>query len=205
MNRVVALGIVGWIAFAGLGGCQGPDPFDRSRDAGMTGGGGQIVTGNGGHIVTGNGGSGAGGLRGSGGSGAGGAGTGGKGAGGSATGGRGMGGGTGGGGSGTDGGSMGGRGMGGTGAGGRIVDGGANCITTIQMNNYSAGAAPPCSACMDQNHNSYEAKCTMMIDCMAAKPQPCSGNCELDCFNSVGGNGPLSSCVDALLMAGGCQ
>jgi len=58
---------------------------------------------------------------------------------------------------------------------------------------------------MDQNHNSYATKCTMMIDCMAAKPQPCAGGCELDCFNSVGGNGPLSGCVDAILMAGGCQ
>jgi hypothetical protein len=91
MNRLVALGIVGWIAFAGLGGCQGPDPFER-RDSGATGAGGQIVIGIGGHIVTGNGGSGAGGLRGSGGSGAGGRGTGGS--------------------------SMGGRGMGGSGAGG---------------------------------------------------------------------------------------
>ena len=55
---------------------------------------------------------------------------------------------------------------------------------------------------MDQNHVSFEMKCTTMIDCMAGKPQPCTGNCELDCFNSAGGNGPLSGCVDAMLMAG---
>ena len=213
MNRVVALVIVGWIAFAGLGGCQGADPFDR--DAGRSSGIGGHLAGSGGQIVTGNGGSGAGGFRASGGSGAGGTGaggfraSGGSGAGGSNTGGRAMGGsgmgGVGAGGSGAGGSSMGGRGMGGSGAGGRVGDGGANCITTIQMNGYSAGTAPPCSACMDQNHNSYATKCTMMIDCMAAKPQPCTGNCELDCFNMVGGNGPLSGCVDAILMAGGCQ
>ena len=201
MNRVVALGIVGWIAFAGLGGCQGPDPFDRSHDTGMTGGGGHIVTGNGGHIVTGNGGSGVGGFRGSGGSGAGGSGTGGKGAGGSSMGGRGMGG-TGAGGIAVDGGSMGGRGMGGTGAGGRIVDGGANCVTTIKNAGYSAGTAPACSACME-NGNSLTLKCTTMIDCMTG----CFGtnNCETDCLHSVSGSGPLSGCVDALLTAGGCQ
>ena len=56
MNRVVALGIVGWIAFAALGGCQGADPFDRPADGSVTGGGGRIVTGNGGRVVTGNGG-----------------------------------------------------------------------------------------------------------------------------------------------------
>ncbi len=201
MNRVVALGIVGWIAFAGLGGCQGPDPFDRN--AGMAASGGH-ANGNGGHIVVGIGGSGAGGLRGTGGSGAGGSGTGGKGAGGSSMGGRGMGG-TGAGGIAVDGGSMGGRGMGGTGAGGRIVDAGANCITAIVNAGYMAGTAPPCSACMDQNHNSFETKCTMMIDCMAAKPQPCNGNCELNCLHSVSGSGPLQGCVDALLTAGGCQ
>jgi len=135
----------------------------------------------------------------------GGSGTGGRGVGGGSTGGRGMGG-MGAGGMRMDGGvDTDGRGMGGSGAGGRIVDGGGNCVTAIKNAGYSAAPAPPCSACMDQNHNSYEAKCTMMIDCMAAKPQPCSGNCELDCFNSVGGNGPLSTCVDALLTAGGCQ
>jgi hypothetical protein len=202
MNRLVALGIVGWIAFAGLGGCQGPDPFER-RDSGATGAGGQIVIGIGGHIVTGNGGSGAGGLRGSGGSGAGGRGT-----GGSSMGGRGMGGsGAGGfaGAFGVGGSSTGGRGMGGSGAGGRIVDGGANCITAIAMAGYTAGTAPPCSACMDQNHVSFEMKCKTMIDCMAGQTQPCTGMCELACFNAAGGNGPLSGCVDALLMAGGCQ
>ena len=202
MNRVVALGIVCWIAFAGLGGCQGPDPFDRNP--GMTASGGHVA-GNGGHIPVGIGGSGAGGLRGTGGAGMGGSGTGGRGVGGGSMGGRGMGG-MGAGGMRMDGGvDTDGRGVGGSGVGGRIVDGSANCITAIKNAGYSAAPAPPCSACMDQNHNSYEAKCTMMIDCMAAKPQPCSGNCELDCFNSVGGNGPLSMCVDALLTAGGCQ
>jgi len=180
MNRLVALGIVGWIAFAGLGGCQGPDPFER-RDAGMTAAGGHIVVGSGGHIVTGNGGSGTGGFRGSGGAGAGGTGAGGRGAGGS---------------------SMGGRGMGGTGAGGRIVDGGANCVTAIKNAGYMAGAAPPCSACME-NGNSKAADCMTMIDCMTA----CFGmnNCELDCQHAVSGSAPLVSCVDALLTAGGCK
>lgn len=202
MNRVVALGIVGWIAFAALGGCQGADPFDRSGGGGgAIGGGGKIVTGNGGKIVTGNGGSGAGG-HGSGGIGAGGTNTGGRGMGGTAAGGSAAGGA---GGLGAGGSNMGGRGMGGTGAGGRIVDAGANCISTVVAAGYSAGTAPACSACKDQNSNSYEMKCTMMIDCMASKPQPCGGNCELDCFNTVGGNGPLRGCVDAILTAGGCE
>ncbi len=200
MNRLVAFGIVAWIAFVSFGGCQGADPFDR-RDG--------SVIGNGGHI--GSGGSGAGGFRASGGSGAGGfRASGGSGAGGSATGGRGMGGtgagGSGAGGVGSGGSSMGGRGMGGSGAGGRIVDAGPNCVTAIQGAGYSAGTAPPCSACMDQNHNSYESKCVMMIDCMAGNAQqPCTGGCELGCYNMAGGNGPLQGCVDALLIAGGCQ
>jgi len=158
MNRVVALGIVCWIAFAGLGGCQGPDPFDRNP--GMTASGGH-VTGNGGHIVVGIGGSGAGGLRGSGGT-----------------------------------------GLGGSGTGGRIVDGGANCVTAIKNAGYMAGAAPPCSACME-NGNSKAADCMTMIDCMTA----CFGmnNCELDCQHAVSGSAPLVSCVDALLTAGGCK
>ena len=200
MNRLVALGIVGWIAFAGLGGCQGPDPFER-RDAGMTAAGGHIVVGSGGHIVTGNGGSGTGGFRGSGGAGAGGTGAGGRGAGGSSMGGRGMGG-TGAGGAPDGGVGTGGRGMGGTGAGGRIVDGGANCVTAIKNAGYMAGAAPPCSACME-NGNSKAADCMTMIDCMTA----CFGmnNCELDCQHAVSGSAPLVSCVDALLTAGGCK
>jgi len=196
MNRVVALGIVGWIAFAVLGGCQGADPFDRSGGGGKTGGGGQIVTGNGGHIVTGNGGSGAGG-RASGGSGAGGSSMGGRGmggAGGSAAGGAG--------GLGAGGSNMGGRGMGGTGAGGRIVDAGANCVSAIQGAGYTAPSAPPCSACME-NGNSKAADCMMMIDCMVGCFR--MNNCELDCQHAVSGSAPLVACVDALLTAGGCQ
>jgi hypothetical protein len=199
MNRVVALGIVGWVAFAGLGGCQGPDPFDRNP--GMTASGGH-ANGGGGHIVVGSGGSGAGGLRGSGGSGVGGSATGGRGAGGGAMGGRGMGG-MGAGGMVMDGGvGTGGRGTGGSGVGGRIVDGGANCVTAIKNAGYSAAPAPPCSACME-NGNSKATDCMMMIDCMTA----CFGmnNCELNCLHSVSGSGPLQGCVDALLMAGGCQ
>ena len=121
---------------------------------------------------------------------------GGRGAGGSATGGRGMGG-TGAGGVGAGGSNVGGRGMGGTGAGGRIVDAGANCITAIQMAGYSAGTAQPCSACMDQNARLIGAECMTMIDCMAGKCRPVPDNCELECFNSVGGSGPLLGCVDA--------
>jgi hypothetical protein len=191
MNRLVVLGIVGWIVFAGLGGCQGPDAFYRGRDGAVTGSGGHIVvTGSGGN--RGNGGSGVGGIRASGGSSAGGSGF-----GGSSVGGRG---GTGAGGTGA-----GGAGMGGTGAGGRTFDAGQNCLTAIQMAGYMAGTAPPCSACMDQNHTSFAPNCMMMIDCMATKPQPCVGGCELDCFNHSSGSGPLQGCVDALLTAGGCQ
>lgn len=204
MNRVVALGIVGWIAFTALGGCQGADPFDRPSD-GTGGGGGRIVTGNGGRVVTGNGGSGAGGrTNGAGGSAAGGSGmggraTGGNGAGGRATGGAG---GVGSGGVGAGGSNVGGRGMGGTGAGGRVVDAGANCVSAIQAANYSAVGAPACSACME-NGNSKAADCMMMIDCMVGCYR--MNNCELDCQHAVSGSSPLVACVDALLMAGGCQ
>jgi hypothetical protein len=199
MNRVVALGIVGWIAFAGLGGCQGPDPFDRS--AGMTASGGH-VNGNGGHIVVGIGGSGAGGLRGSGGAGVGGSGTGGRGGGGGSMGGRGMGG-MGAGGMGTDGGvGMGGRGVGGSGVGGRIVDGGANCISTIQMNNYTSGAVS-CAGCLDHS-TSIGPQCMMMIDCLGAS-YPCTGNCYTMCFNKVGGSNPLADCMTSFnISSSGC-
>ena len=197
MNRVVALGIVGWIAFAVLGGCQGADPFDRSGGGGKTGGGGQIVTGNGGHIVTGNAGSGAGG-RASGGSGAGGSNMGGRGmggAGGSAVGGAG--------GLGAGGSNMGGRGMGGTGAGGRIVvDGGANCISAIQMSGYSSGTAT-CAGCLDHS-TSIGPQCMMMIDCLGQN-YPCTGNCYTMCFNKVGGSNPLVDCMTSLnISSSGC-
>lgn len=205
MNRVVALGIVCWIAFAVLGGCQGADPFDRAGGGGgggSIGSGGKIVSGNGGKIVTGNGGSI---VTGNGGSGAGGSSIGGRGAGGnSSMGGRAMGGNNAAGGAagiGAGGSNLGGRGMGGTGAGGRI-DAGANCVSAIQGANYSATGAPPCSACME-NGNSKAADCMMMIDCMVGcYPM---NNCELNCLHAVSGSGPLQGCVDALLTAGGCQ
>lgn len=200
MNRVVALGIVGWIAFAALGGCQGADPFDRPADGSVTGGGGRIVTGNGGRVVTGNGGSGAGG-RASGGIGAGGSSMGGRGAGGNATGGRGMGG-TGAGGVGAGGSNVGGRGMGGTGAGGRIVDAGANCISAIQMASYSAGTAS-CAACLDHS-TSIGPQCMMMIDCLGVS-YPCTGNCYTMCFNKVGGSNPLVDCMTSFnISSSGC-
>jgi hypothetical protein len=187
MNRLIVLGVVGWIVFAGLGGCQGPDPFDRTAHGGTGGKGGHAGS-FGGNLGS------LGGFRASGGSGAGGSGFGGS-FGGSGMGGRGMGG--------TSGAS--GTGAGGAGMGGHIVDAGANCITTIVMAGYMAGTAPPCSACMDQNHTSFEMNCKSMIDCMAGQPQPCGGNCELECFNKSSGSGPLKTCVDAILMAGGCE
>ena len=195
MNRLVAFGVSGWLAFAALGACQGPDSFDRPHEGGVGGAGGKIA-GVGGHGVGGNGVAG---------SGAGGVGMGGRGMGGmTATGGRGVGG-AGIGGARATGGTTGagGTGTGGRGTGGRTGDaGGTNCITAIQGAGYAFSPAAPCSACME-NGNSLTVKCMQMIDCLGAG-WPCTGNCKTTCLNSVGGSGPLSGCVDALLTAAGC-
>jgi hypothetical protein len=196
MNRLLAFGVVGWVVFGALGACQGPDTYDRPFDSGGHGLGGQGIMGTGGRGTGGS-------LFGVGGRGVGGniAGVGGSiaGVGGA----RGTGGATVGTGGMT---SDGGIGTGGRGTGGRTVDAGANCITTIIANGYAAPPAAPCSACKDNNNNSWETKCTGMLDCMALKPQPVSASDEQMCFNQAGGSGNLqSSCVDPLLMAGGCQ
>jgi hypothetical protein len=193
MNRLLALGVVGWVAFGALGACQGPDPFDRASDAGG-------IHGLGGH--------GTGGVRGVGGNfaGVGGHGVGGTigGVGGNIAGigGHGVGGATGTGGMPSDGGI----GTGGRGTGGRSGDAGANCITAIISNGYAAPPAAPCSACKDNNNNSWETNCKAMLDCMALKPQPVNASDEQMCFNMASGSGTLqSTCVDPLLAAGGCQ
>ncbi len=195
MNRLLALGVVGWVVLGASGACQGPDPFDRASDAGIHGLGGHAfgvggmrgvggnIAGVGGHGVGGN-------IAGVGGNiaGVGGA--------------RGTGGAMGTGGMASDGGI----GTGGRGVGGRSGDAGANCITAIISNGYAAPPAAPCSACKDNNNNSWEANCKAMLDCMALKPQPVSASDEQMCFNMASGSGTLqSACVDPLLVAGSCK
>jgi hypothetical protein len=73
-----------------------------------------------------------------------------------------------------------------------------NCITQIIAAGYTAGTAPPCSACVE-NGNSLATKCTGMLDCLA--PPKTSANFT-DCLNFVGGSSPVGSCVTALTTAG---
>ena len=53
--------------------------------------------------------------------------------------------------------------------------------------------------CAD-NGTSLETKCKTMIDCLDTN-YPCSGNCQTNCLNMVGGSGVLSTCVNALTSA----
>jgi hypothetical protein len=188
MNRLVAFAISGWLGFALVGACRGPDSFDRPHDAGRAGAGGQIVVGVGGHGVGGNG---VGGVVGGGGHGVGGSGAGGT----PGVGGAGATGGT----TGAGGAGVGGR----PGVGGRTGDAGTNCVSAIRIGSYAFAPAAPCSACIDGNHNSFADKCMTMLDCLELH-WPCTGNCESECLNTAGGSGPLSGCVDGLLTAAGC-
>jgi len=81
-----------------------------------------------------------------------------------------------------------------------------SCMSEIVANDYACGSAPPCSACKD-NSTSKAAECEAVVKCIAAT-NPCSGNCETECFNKNGGNGPVQACVTALKTAacsgGGC-
>jgi hypothetical protein len=98
------------------------------------------------------------------------------------------------------------RGTGGvTGAGGAITGAGgagggaSNCVGAIQAGGYAFAGVAPCSDCHD-NSLSLADKCVGMVDCMAAS-WPCTGNCATMCLNSVGGSGPVNSCVSALISA----
>jgi len=76
--------------------------------------------------------------------------------------------------------------------------GSVNCITQIIAAGYTAGTAPPCSACKE-NGTSLATKCTGMLDCLAP---PKTSVDFTNCLNSVGGSGPLVTCVSALTTAG---
>jgi len=205
------------VAFALLvHGCQSPEAFHLGDDAALSDSGGRDDSGSGGS--TGTGGKGSGGADGTGGQGSGGiSGTGGLASGGATpaglagrngTAGHGGRSGSGGAGGRTTTGTAGHVGSGGAGGrGGRSGAGGrsgvglpdGNCINDIQANGYSAGTAPPCSACKD-NGKSLQTECEAVIDCVA--PQwPCSGNCLTQCYNMAGASGPVMACVSALTMA----
>jgi hypothetical protein len=83
----------------------------------------------------------------------------------------------------------------------------SNCLSAVVANSFVCGSAPPCSDCKD-NSTSKAAECEAVIKCIAAS-YPCTGNCEVDCFNKNGGNGPVQTCVTALKTAacggGGCD
>jgi hypothetical protein len=98
-------------------------------------------------------------------------------------------------------GSGGATGAGGSGAGGTV---GANCADTIKLNGYSAGSAPPCSACKE-NGADKSTNCEMVIDCLDTN-YPCgsANNCALQCNNSGGADSIVSACVNAILTAGDC-
>jgi hypothetical protein len=74
-----------------------------------------------------------------------------------------------------------------------------NCITQIIAGGYSAGTAPPCSACNDGNGNSLATKCTGMLDCLA--PPKTSADYS-NCLNAVSGSSKVGDCVKALTTAG---
>ena len=82
---------------------------------------------------------------------------------------------------------------------GGVRDAGSTCITDIQLNGYAFGNAPPCSACKE-NAMSLNTKCRAMIDCLEPLGMYTAGQ-RLDCFNRVGGSGPLDTCISALINA----
>jgi hypothetical protein len=77
--------------------------------------------------------------------------------------------------------------------------GAANCVDQIRQMGYAYPGAPACSMCKD-NTTDLSTKCMSMIDCVE-KSYPCSGNCQTNCLNMVGGSGVLSTCVNALVSA----
>ena len=79
-----------------------------------------------------------------------------------------------------------------------------NCADAIKLAGYSAGAAPPCSACKE-NGADKSMSCMKVIDCLDTN-YPCGSdmNCSLKCTNSGGADSIVSACVNALLTAGSC-
>ena len=109
----------------------------------------------------------------------------------------------------------GGRATGGvTGTGGVTATGGSgmagstgtakNCADAIKLAGYSAGAAPPCSACKE-NGADRSMSCMKVIDCLDTN-FPCGSNmsCFLNCNNTSQANSIVTACVNALLTAGNC-
>jgi hypothetical protein len=84
-------------------------------------------------------------------------------------------------------------------AGTPLPDSAGNCLSQVISNGYACGSTPPCSACKD-NQTSKTAECQGVLDCLEAS-YPCTGNCETECFNKNGGNGPVQTCVNALQTA----
>ncbi len=78
----------------------------------------------------------------------------------------------------------------------------ANCVDAIKMAGYSSGSQA-CSACKD-NQTSQATVCQAVIDCLDAM-YPCSGNCQLGCYNSAGASGVVMTCVSSLLSAASCM
>jgi hypothetical protein len=92
-----------------------------------------------------------------------------------------------------------------TGTGGAAGSSGAkNCADAIKLAGYSAGSAPPCSACKE-NGADKSANCSKVIDCLDTN-FPCGSNmnCALNCNNMGSADSVVSACVNALLTAGNC-
>jgi hypothetical protein len=79
-----------------------------------------------------------------------------------------------------------------------------NCADAIKLAGYSAGTAPPCSACKE-NGADKSTNCMKVVDCLDAN-YPCGSNmnCALQCNNSGGADSIVSACVNALLTAASC-
>jgi hypothetical protein len=79
-----------------------------------------------------------------------------------------------------------------------------NCADAIKLAGYSAGAAPPCSACKE-NGADKSTNCQKVIDCLDTN-YPCGSNmnCALNCNNMGSADSVVSACVNALLTAGNC-
>jgi hypothetical protein len=101
-----------------------------------------------------------------------------------------------------------------TGTGGVTATGGSgmagstgtakNCADAIKLAGYSAGTAPPCSACKE-NGADRSMSCMKVIDCLDTN-YPCGSNmsCFLNCNNTSQANSIVTACVNALLVAGNC-
>src|SRR5450631_2426959 len=205
-GQILLYGLLGSLATFWAASCQGPQEFFRDN-AIISGTGGAPGTGG---TLTGSGGSGTGGLNATGGSPATGGVTG--------TGGRATGGVTGTGGIVATGGVTGTGGIvatgGVTGTGGLAATGGTtgaagstggkNCADAIKLAGYSAGTAPPCSACKE-NGADKSMNCTKVIDCLDTN-YPCGSamNCALGCNNMGSADSVVTACVNALLTAASC-